>query len=176
MIALIFLGGIWAANAEPALAATRTVVTLTPNTGPIGTVVNYHGHMSHADLQQLVRGEPLHGLEGGPGRCELDMKLPEDVIHLNRKTGDFSGTFQVGSTGVCKHLGPSFAPVRPGTYFFYLGCEACELAPFTVSADHPSSLPFTGGSELIEALTALLLVTAGATLVVCSRPRRLPRF
>jgi hypothetical protein len=160
--------------AVPAAAGTGTTVTLHPTSGPVGTVVSYRGHVSEADLRLLPRGKPLHGLEGGSGGCELDVNLSQDVIHLNRKKGTLSGTFVVGSTGACKQVGPSSASVQPGTYYFYFGCEACELAPFAVTSSNPVTLPFTGGAELPTTGLGLLLVAVGFIALRTGRRRRAP--
>jgi hypothetical protein len=67
------------------------------------------------------------------------------------------------------HQGEGSECFLPGSYIVGLGCTACQVSVFHITA---GSLPFTGRALTPQAVTALGLLMSGAVLVRLGRRRR----
>jgi hypothetical protein len=179
--------------AFPAAASadsTTPTLTLTPATGPPGTHVTITGHLSATELPvwaPMLKAPEIFTLltdisaacepsattrcTRGPtslAGCELLDGAINGVIHLNESTGTVTGSFIVGGTGICVQSEPDAAThsAPPGRYALSIGCPACEVGEFTLTA--PSSeptLPATGFPAALAGLGGVILVAVGLLLL-----------
>ena len=179
--------------AFPAAASadsTTPTLTLTPATGPPGTHVTITGHLSATQLpvwEPMLKAPEIFTLltdisapcepnattrcTRGPtslAGCELLDGAINGVIHLNESTGTVTGSFIVGGTGTCVQSEPDAAThsAPPGRYALSIGCPACEVGEFTLTA--PSSeptLPATGFPAALAGLGGVILVAVGLLLL-----------
>jgi hypothetical protein len=179
--------------AFPAAASadsTTPTLTLTPATGPPGTHVTITGHLSATQLPvwaPMLKAPEIFTLltdisatcepnattrcTRGPtslAGCELLDGAINGVIHLNESSGTVTGSFIVGGTGICVQSEPDAAThsAPPGRYALSIGCPACEVGEFTLTA--PSSeptLPATGFPAALAGLGGVILVAVGLLLL-----------
>jgi len=164
--------------------------TLTPAIGPPGTHVAISGRLTAAqipvwtpmlsapgifalltDLSASCNPGSGFGCTPGPASlqgCELVGVAADQTIHLDTSTGIVTGSFVVGSTGICVQSDPDAEthPAPPGEYRLSIGCGACQVATFTLTKP-AATLPFTGFPVATVSLCALGLVGVG--LLVCRR-------
>jgi hypothetical protein len=118
---------------------------LRPSQGPVGTIVRFAGHLSPAQLGRLPHGTPNIGLGTVIGPCAFSVGLTDAHSQVDRRTGNVTGSFRVGSTGICQS-GPAQRRVRAGTYELDYGCVSCFAGIFRVtnSATVVHTLPSLG--------------------------------
>ena len=139
--------------ASPCLAQqsrARPGFTLTPRSGPVGTLVTYRGHLSSAQTRLLGHARAVVHLFVGAGirpnghRCVLSVDMVDDRQTVNDQTGEVTGRFRIGSSGTCEQSRGSRVAVGPGRYLLAVGCTQCTAGRFRVTS---SALPFTGVSN-----------------------------
>jgi hypothetical protein len=176
------------ASTRGALAADNPnpTFTLTPASGPPGTHVTITGRLSAAQLPVWAPmlstpdvfllladlsancAATLDVCTPGPASlegCELLVGVTNEVVHVDEATGIVTGSFVAGADGTCFQSMPDAAPrwAPAGRYALSIGCQACEVATFTLTA--PSTLPFTGFPVLLTSLCGFLLVGTGLLLL-----------
>lgn len=188
--ALLWAVLVMAFPAAASADSTTPTLTLTPATGPPGTHVTITGHLSATQLPvwaPMLKAPEIFTLltdisatcepnattrcTRGPtslAGCELLDGAINGVIHLNESTGTVTGSFIVGGTGICVQSEPDAAThsAPPGRYALSIGCPACEVGEFTLTA--PSSeptLPATGFPIALAGLGGVILVAVGLLLL-----------
>src|SRR5450432_2858612 len=185
--AMLWAGLVMAFPAAANADSTTPTFTLTPAEGPPGTHVTITGHLSTTQipvwapmlkspeiftlLTDVCGPNATTGCTRGPtslARCELLDGAINGVIHLNESTGTVTGSFIVGGTGICVQSDPDAAThaAPPGRYALSIGCPACEVGEFTLTA--PSSeptLPATGFPAALAGLGGVILVAVGLLLL-----------
>lgn len=152
---------------ESATAASTTNVLLSPNQGPVGTIVHVSGRLS-ADDRALYGTHPMYRLYADVSRtCELNVDFGPAHLIVDTSSGVVQGSFVVLGTGSCTTSSTTPQRVRPGQYQFAIGCQACTDATFNITSG--STLPFTGLPILTLVAAGLALTIAGAMSVGVSR-------
>jgi hypothetical protein len=102
--------------------------------------------------------------------CELVGVTTHETIHADASTGVVTGSFVVGSTGICVQSDPDSAPhsAPPGEYELSVGCNACEIGTFTLTKA-ATTLPATGFPIAGASLCASGLLVVG--FLLCRRNR-----
>ena len=178
MGSLVVLGDSPASASSPCPGPDSPCLTLTPSSGPVGTTVRISGHI-HSDIQswrQAFRdpgyfalvSDFAQGFPGHPGECELLVGGDGGKARVSRD-GAVKGAFVVGGTGSCFQQSGRYA-TQPGRYYLSIGCHACQVAVFDVSA----SLPFTGSWTVWQMQLTGLLLLLGAAFVLAGRRRAQP--
>ena len=161
--------------------------TLTPAMGPPGTHVTISGRLTPAqipvwapmltsptffalvtDLSANCDSAAGLGCTPGPANlqgCELVGATTNETIHLDSSTGSVTGSFVVGSTGICTMSDPDAAThlAPPGRYQLAISCAACQVATFTL-AKPAATLPATGFPIAAVSLGALGILVLGLFL------------
>jgi hypothetical protein len=193
---MVCAGLMLAFPAEASADSTTPTLTLIPATGPAGTHVTITGHLSAAQLPvwaPILKAPEIFTLltdisascapnatsrcTPGPtslAGCELLDGAVDGVIHVNDSTGVVTGSFIVDGRGTCVQSDPDAAThsAPPGKYALSIGCPACEIGEFTLTA--PSSeptLPATGFSAALASLGGGILVAVGLLLYSYARWR-----
>jgi hypothetical protein len=101
------------------------------------------------------------------GVCEMNVNVGHPRIRVN-PSGRISGSFTVlGGNAYCKRTSGVFHAVLPGTYHLTVGCQACGIADYQLTA---GSLATTGVTARPLILAAVLLIATGmATLTVAGQ-------
>jgi LPXTG-motif cell wall-anchored protein len=184
------LCGLAVMASEPvALAADSSTptLTLTPAAGPPGTHVTISGKLTAAQIPvwapmlnttgifELLTDlsatcNPASGFRCTPGPanlqgCELTGVTTDETIHLDASTGIVTGSFVVGSTGVCVQSDPDAAThsAPPGEYELAIGCGACQVASFVLTRP-AATLPATGFPVVTASLLGSALLVVGILL------------
>ncbi|HEY8728585.1 MAG TPA: hypothetical protein VIL94_03310 [Acidothermaceae bacterium] len=178
--------------AFPAAASadsTTPTFTLTPATGPAGTHVTITGQLSATQLPVWVpmlkapeiftlltdisaSCEPTTATPCAPAPtglvgCELLDGAVGGVIHVEESTGAVTGSFIVGTTGTCVQSTPDAAShvAPPGRYALSVGCPACEVGAFTLTAASAApTLPAAGFPSAPAMVVGVVLIAAGLLL------------
>src|SRR3954463_9831675 len=188
---LIIFGGLWSAP-SPATAASNCrqlddetpCITLTPDHGPVGTHVRISGHLTPTSKQWRQVISTAHNAvflvaafrdnrravrRAIGGVCEINVAVAHPRIHVNH-AGEIHGSFTVlGGTAGCKRTEGVLHAVLPSTYTLTVGCQACGIADYSLTA---GSLPTTGIAARPLIVAALLLLAAGTSAVTIGRRRR----
>jgi hypothetical protein len=193
---LMLCGAAVMASGPPAFAAGSgdPTLTLTPAMGPPGTHVTISGRLTAAqipvwapmlntpgifalltDLSPTCNPASAFRCTLGPANlqnCELTGVTTDETIHLDTSTGVVTGSFVVGSTGICVQSDPDAAThsAPPGEYSLAISCGACQVATFTLT--RAATLPFTGFPVGTVSLWASGLVLVGFLLCRRRSPRR----
>jgi LPXTG-motif cell wall-anchored protein len=122
------------------------------------------------DIAGMYRDFP----DGGPtgAACELLVGLPGFRIHLDKGSGEVSGSFTLGSHGNCFQEQRSY-PAYPGRYYLTAGCMACVFGEYQLTA---GTLPATGGHAEQSTAVGITLLVLGAVALALARRRRRPSF
>jgi hypothetical protein len=163
-------------------------LTLTPAMGPPGTHVAISGRLTAAQIPvwaprlntsgifELLTDlsatcNPTSGFRctRGPADlqgCELTGLTTDETIHLDTSTGLVTGSFVVGSTGICVQSDPDAAThsAPPGEYELAISCGACQVATFTLTKA-AATLPATGFPIANASLCASGLLVLGFLLL-----------
>ena len=181
--------GLVMASDHVALAADSSTPTLilTPAAGPPGTHVTISGKLTAAqipvwapmlnttgifelltDLSPTCSPASRFRCTPGPANlqnCELTGVTTDETIHLDTTTGLVTGSFVVGSTGICVQSDPDAAThsAPPGEYELAIGCGACQVASFVLTRP-AATLPFTGFPIATTGLFGSALLAVGLLL------------
>lgn len=147
--------------------------TLTPAAGPIGTRVAVVGTMpkfSPDEQQNLKDPSYFELLRQVPGTsCEFRGGVTESSVVADFDQGTWRASFTVADEGVCFQQGGQVRRTAVGTYTLNIGCGACSVAEFEVTA---ATLPKTGTRSEWTLGTSFVALTAIAAGVGLVRPRR----
>jgi hypothetical protein len=156
------------ASTRGALAADNPdpTFTLTPASGPPGTHVTITGRLSAAQLPvwapMLSTPDVFLLLADLSANCAATLDVctpgPASLEGCELMVGV---TNEVACFQSMPDAAPRWAPA--GRYALSIGCQACEVATFTLTA--PSTLPFTGFPVLLTSLCGFLLVGTGLLLL-----------
>lgn len=128
-------------SASPTARGLPTV-SLTPDRGPVGTVVTVQGYGFTDPFWREVASNEADGygvflIGRGPGGCEL---IARGAYTLDiSPDGHLLAALTVPSRGSCFQEGRT-PEVLPGTYSVGIGCHACEVGTFEV-VDAPLEVP-----------------------------------
>ena len=142
-------------------------VVLHPTGGPVGTRVTFEGDVNPTVIA-LMRQHAYFNLIHELPHCELLLELLQPTIEVG-DTGHVTGSFVVGREGRCFQQDRTVVAV-PGRYGLSIGCHACDLAEFQVTA---AGLARTGTSSERLATAGVALVGLGTLLCLWIRPVRL---
>lgn len=193
----VVLGPLLVSSPTAVSAATSSTpqLTLTPDSGPAGTLVQISGqltppqaaeagefeHPGYFNLLTEVTGRCPSGSQcaqdpGNLAGCELIVALVAPAVHVDPTTLQISGSFRVGDSGTCFQDRPDALrhPTLPGFYALSIGCHACQVGFFTVTAG--AALPNTGSKSAELAVLGVLLLISGTVVTLLSRDRRSLRF
>ena len=122
---------------------------VTPDRGPVGTHVKFHGTISSDQIARYNdewHNHPFYGLTGEfpaspefPQGCELILPAQGLKIALSTTTGVVQGSFTVGSRGTCSQNGgtanvqTTYAAL-PGSYSLFVGSLSTFIATFHVTS------------------------------------------
>ncbi len=111
-------------------------VTVTPDHGPVGTRVHLEGDgFTDPYWQEVGRthggGYGVFLIGSAPGGCEL-IAGGDFTIRIGAD-GHLTAEVTVSGTGNCFQMDRT-AQVRPGRYAIGIGCHACEVAEFRITA------------------------------------------
>lgn len=153
-------------------------LVVTPDRGPTGTQVKFHGTISSDQIARYNdewHNHPFYGLTGEfpaskefPQGCELILPAQGLKIALSTTTGVVEGAFRVGSRGTCSQNGgtanadTTYAAL-PGAYSLFIGSLSTYIATFHV----------TGTTTAGQAATPA--TTAAPPKSVTTSPRKHPK-
>jgi hypothetical protein len=142
---------------------TTPCLVVTPDSGPVGTHVRFHGTIPADQISRYDdewHNHPFYGLTGEfpaskkfPQGCELILPAQGLKIALDNSSGVVRGSFTVGRRGTCsQNAGTANArttyPAIPGTFSLFVGSLSTYIATFHVTSGA------TGGQTATPATTA----------------------
>lgn len=132
---------------------TTPCLVVTPQSGPVGTHVRFHGTIPADQINRYDEewhNHPFYGLTGEfpsskkfPQGCELILPAQHLKIALDTSSGAVQGSFTVGPRGTCTQNGgtsnarTTYAAI-PGAYSLFIGSLSTYIATFHVTTDQTS--------------------------------------
>jgi len=153
--------------------------TVSPSSGPPGTVVHFEGDVPpDADDYDLYQSpDSAYGLlavdvPSAPDDCALQVGM-SDVHKTVSEEGHVTGSFVVGDAGGCfmseTHTDP--LPAYPGEYSIALSCHGCiPIGTFTITSASTNALPRTGGDHSFLVGLGVALLAVGLGLAALGQP------
>jgi hypothetical protein len=124
-------------------------LVVTPDRGPAGTHVKFHGTISSDQIARYNdewHNHPFYGLTGEfpaspefPQGCELILPAQRLKIALSTTSGAVQGSFTVGARGTCSQNGGTASADKtyaalPGAYSLFVGSLSTYIATFHVTS------------------------------------------
>ena len=169
MAALLVTGGV-----SPARASVRQApsFTVSPQSGPVGTLVHFEGDVdaAHIDMYRTTEGQGLWGT--APPDCAILVPFEQFQIDVT-DDGHATGSFVVGSNVAGCNMNPDATPpatVPPGPYGVTLVSHCCPEAQFRITSS--SVLARTGEPLWQLALLGVVMFTGGELMTFRARRRR----
>jgi len=156
--------------------------TVSPDSGPPGTLVHFEGDVpvDAPDFDVYQQPNSAYGLLGPfdvtlpkGWDCDLVVEM-DDVTKTITDEGHVTGSFRVGREGSCFMSPTDLGPQRPlpGVYHIALSCHACPLiGTFHITAAEP--LARTGRASTPLAALGVGLVAIGLCCIAISRRQAL---
>lgn len=138
--------------------------TISPGTGPVGTVITLTGHVQRQDVPQYRRPAYL-GLLHESSDCELLVSTPTQRVDVH-PDGLVNVRFRVGGSGTCFQGDSGPRRVMLGVYEVIYPCHACVLGRFEVTASAPQVAVTGGPGTHADILALILSVLAAMCLII----------